>query len=153
MADIRTVFIDLEQGADFAIKALLLEEEDGLDTAVIQSLLTDRRANDDDVIPGGVDDKRGVWMDSYAEAEGDLMGSRLWLLDREKLLPETVNKVRDYCDESLKWLVKDSIAKAVTTTATIIRNHPVGIIAASIDITKQDGSINRYQFESLWSNA
>lgn len=151
MADIKTVFIDIEKGADFALSSLLLEEDDGLDTAVILSLFTDRRADDDDIIPGGVDDKRGAWIDSFAEVEGDQFGSRLWLLESAKLIPETVNRVREYCHEALKWLIDDGVAKALNISAEIIRHHPLGIIKAQIDILKPDGTTARYKFDKLWS--
>lgn len=151
MADIRTVFIDLDRGADYAIEAMLLQQDEGLDTAVILSLLTDARAEDDDMIPGGSEDKRGAWVDSFSEVEGDKFGSRLWLLEREKLLPETVNRVREYCQEALNWMVRDGVAKAVNVTASIIRNYPLGIIGADIDIVKPDGSTTRFKFDKLWS--
>lgn len=150
MADIRTVFINMEQGADYAISALLLQEDSGLDTAVILSLFTDRRAEDDDVLPGTSGDKRGAWIDSFSEVEGDKFGSRLWLLESAKLIPDTVNRVRGYCEEALKWMVDDGIAKAVNVTAEITRHHPLGIIAATIDIVKPDGSTTRYKFDNLW---
>lgn len=149
MADIRTVFIDIEQGADFAIEALLLQEDEGLDTAVILSLFTDRRAEDDDIVSG--DDKRGTWIDSFSDVEGDKFGSRLWLLESAKLLPETVNRVREYCAEALNWMVRDGVAKAVNVTAQITRHHPLGVIATQIEIVKPDGTTTRYKFEKLWS--
>ena len=62
MADIRTVFIDMEHASDYALQTMLLQEDNGLDTAVILSLLTDRRAQDDDIIPGNSGDKRGAWI-------------------------------------------------------------------------------------------
>lgn len=151
MADIRTVFIDMEHGADYALSGLLLQDDDGLDTAVILSLFTDRRAEDDDQLPSGSDDKRGTWIDSFADVEGDKQGSRFWLLDSAKLIPETVNRVRDYCAEALNWMVRDGVAKAVNVTAQIIRYQPLGVIAAQIDIVKPDGTTIRYKFEQLWS--
>jgi len=140
----------MEQGADYAISALLLQEDSGLDTAVILSLFTDRRAEDDDVLPGTSGDKRGAWIDSFSEVEGDKFGSRLWLLESAKLIPDTVNRVRGYCEEALKWMVDDGIAKAVNVTAEITRHHQLGIIAATIDIVKPDGSTTRYKFDNLW---
>lgn len=152
MADIRTVFIDMEHGADYAIESLLLTEDDGLDTAVILSLFTDRRAEPDDVTPGNVADRRGTWMDAYSDApRGDRMGSRLWLLQTAKLLPETVIKVRAYCAEALDWMVADGVAKEVNVTAEVIRSHPLGMIAAQIDIVRPDGAASRYKFDTLWS--
>ncbi len=155
MADIRTVFIDMEHGADYAIQSMLLTSDDGLDTAVILSLFTDATALADDTVPGA--DRRGWWADMFADPSagsgqaGDRIGSRLWLLVREKLTHETVNRVRAYCEEALAWLVRDGVAKEVTVTAEIIRHHPLGVIGAYIDITKPDGQITRYKFDKFWS--
>lgn len=153
MADIRTVFIDMEQGADYALEGLLLQDDSSLQTAVILSLFTDARASDDDVLPPGTVDKRGSWMDSFPDVEGDKLGSRLWLLDRAKLTQDTVDKARFYCEEALAWLVTDGIAKAVTVATEITRWHPLGIIAATIDIIRPDGNIDRYKFASLWGQS
>ena len=151
MADIRTVFIDMEHGADYAMDALLLEQDDGLDTAVIISLFTDRRATRDDVLPDAGSDRRGTWMDAYADVTGDKMGSRLWLLERAKLTQETVVRVREYIQEALDWMVRDGVAKRVDVDTFITRHHPLGIIGAAIDIVKPDGQTTRFKFETLWS--
>lgn len=151
MTDIRTVFIDMEHGADYAVETMILAEDDGLDTAVILSLFTDRRAGPDDAIPGGSDDRRGTWIDGYAEVSGDKHGSRLWLLSRAKLLPETVARVREYIDEALAWMTLDGVAKSVNVETWIVRNHPLGVIGAQIEIVKPDGSLTRYKFDKLWS--
>ena len=75
------------------------------------------------------------------------------MLESAKLLPETVNQVREYCAEALDWMVRDGVAKAVNVTAQIVRNYPLGIIATQIDILKPDGATTRYKFDQLWSNA
>ena len=75
MSDIRTVFIDMEHGSDYAIESMLLAQDDGLTTSVLQSLFTDRRAGPDDVIPGGAEDRRGTWMDAFADEEGEFAGA------------------------------------------------------------------------------
>lgn len=148
MADIRSVFIDLEAGIDYALNNIGLTEDDGLDTAVILSLFTDRRAEPGDVIPDGSDDKRGHWSDSFPIIEGDLQGSRLWLLNREKQLPEVMNDAKSYCEESLAWMIEDGVARSVTVTVTNPRN---GILHAQIQIAKPDGTNNQYQFDNFWS--
>lgn len=148
MADIRTIYIDMEHGVDYAIETMLLAKDDGLTTAVLLSLFTDRRAEPDDAVQG--DDRRGTWLDAYG-LDGDKMGSRLWLLERAKLLPETVTQVREYCEEALDWMVRDGVAKSVAVQAWIVRNYPAGIIGAQIDIVKPDGTTTRYKFDKLWS--
>jgi len=72
------------------------------------------------------------------------------LLSRAKLIPETVNRLREYCTEALNWMVRDGVAKAVNIDLEIIRHHPLGIIKGMIDIVRPDGSIKRYVFDNLW---
>lgn len=147
MADIKSVFVDLEHGVDYALEQLGLAEDDGLDTAVIISLFTDRQAEPGDSIPDGTDDMRGHWTDSMPEVDGDLIGSRLWLLTREKQLPEVMVRAREYCEEALDWMVQDGVARSVTVTVT---NPVEGIMHAQIEIARPDGTATRYQFENFW---
>lgn len=75
-----------------------LQGDDGLMTAVIISLFTDARAHDDDPLPdervGVSSDRRGWWGDCLPDAQGEQtlesIGSRLWLLWREKDLDSVV---------------------------------------------------------------
>ena len=91
-----------------------LAEGDDLQTAVWMSLFTDRRAAPDDVLTDGTDDRRGWWADAYCEKS---LGSRLWLLDRAKHLPETLRLAETYAREALAWLVEDEVAARVDVTA------------------------------------
>ena len=148
--DIRTVFINMEHGADYAIAQLGLTPEDGLETAVIISLFTDRRADADDVIPDGTNNRRGWWADAYADIRGDQIGSSLWLLAREKQLPSVLIRAREYAEEALDWLVKDGIAKAVNVTAEIVR---MGVLGLVVQIQRADGPVVKYRFENFWKGA
>lgn len=126
-------------GADCSLHAADLLPENELETAVILSLLCDARARDDDTLPDGGTDRRGWWADSVApEADGDRTGSRLWLLSREKTLPEVLRRAKDYAEEALAWLVDDKVASSVTVTAEMPRR---GLLALSAVISMPDGSI------------
>ncbi len=150
MSDIRTVFVDMTTGADFALDQLGLVEDAGLDTAVIISLFTDRRANDDDVLPGDPNDKRGWWADAFPVAPGDRIGSRLWLLNREKQLASVLARAQEYAQEALQWMLDDGVASAVVCDAQIVRS---GLLGLSVAITPPDANTpNYYKFEVLWSN-
>ena len=144
MADIKTVFGDL--GGDWQVLAPGLAEDDGLETAVIISLFTDRRAEGDDELPAG-DDRRGWWGDALAEVEGDRIGSRLWLLSREKQLPSVVARAREYALEALQWLLEDGVASTVDVTAEIVRQ---GVLGLSVEIRRPDQPAVRYRFEQFW---
>ena len=83
-----------------------LQGDDGLMTAVIISLFTDARAHDDDPLPdervGVSSDRRGWWGDCLPDAQGEQtlesIGSRLWLLWREKDLDSVVARARQYAE-------------------------------------------------------
>lgn len=150
MSDIRTIFVGISKGADYALDALGLVADDGLQTAVILSLFTDRRANDDDVLPGDPADKRGWWADAYPMLPGDKIGSRLWLLNREKQLASALSRAQEYAQEALQWMLDDGVASSVVCSAQIVR---MGLLGLTIAITPPGANTPQYyRFESLWSN-
>ena len=107
--------------------------DEGLRTAVILSLFIERTARTDDQIPDGSTDRRGFWADPD-------MGSRRWLISREKLTQNTANRLREYDREALQWLIDDGIATSVEVTTTLA---PPARIDELIIITRADGS--RYE--------
>ena len=150
MTDLRSAFVDLEHGADFALDALGLEQDEGLDTAVVLSLFTDARARDDDALPHGQLDRRGWWADAYPPTSGDRIGSRLWLLRASKQLQASLTTARQYAEEALAWMVTDGVAKRVEVETFIPRDEVMGML---VRIHKPDGSVPSFRFELLWSQA
>lgn len=121
---------------------LLFGGVDWLKSAVWMSLGTDRRAENDDVLPSG-SDKRGWWGDSFRQRR---IGSRLWLLEREKITPDTLLRAEEYAAEALAWLTEEKIASAVRVRAER-HNLTCGILY--IEIKKDGGEIRRFDY--LWS--
>ncbi len=140
-------------GPDCGMEAGDLVAEGSLRTAVILSLFLDRRADDDDILPNGSDDRRGWWADTVApmtdygigggSASGDHIGSRLWLLSREKQLAGVLERARHYAEEALTWLVEDGVATAVQVTAT---NPRQGWLVLEVTVTLSDTSEYRDTF-------
>ena len=122
---------------DFVVQDGDFATDNGLLTAVLISLFTDRRANDDDVIPDGTGNRRGSWQDQYLEVEGDLLGSRLWLLGREKELSHVLQRAQMYAEEALAWMVEDVVARSVTVTAEWSAPGVLGLLVENVLI---DGS-------------
>lgn len=120
-----------------------LAQDETLTTATVLSLLCDRLAEPGEV-PVGVD-RRGWWADALAE-DGDRIGSRLWLLAREKQIDRTLHRARVYLQESLDWLVADGLATKVDVAVFAPR---IGYLVAHVVITV-DGESRRYRFE--WSD-
>lgn len=79
--------------------------EAALIRAVTISLYTWRRAETDD--PVDDDERFGWWGDSYPPITDDRIGSRLWLLRRVKLTPQTQRDAEAYAQEALQWLLDD----------------------------------------------
>lgn len=148
MSDIKTVFIDMEHGADYALDALGLTEDDGLETAVIISLFTDRRANADDTIPDGSNDRRGWWADAFNDVVNDKIGSRLWLLSREKQLSAVLVRAREYAMEALQWLVDDGVAQAVDVVAS---NPKPGVLGLWVSVYRPLQPVTQFRFDAFWS--
>ena len=147
MTDIRTVFIDMETGADLAMAGFALDSDEGMDTAIVLSLFSDARANDDDQLPTGQTDRRGWWGDAFSGVAGDRLGSRFWLLRRSKQLQSSLNEAREYAEEALAWMVADGVAQRVEVEAYIARFEVLGL---TIRIHKPDGSVFRRRYESHW---
>lgn len=153
--DIRIVWdVDLQQ-CDFAFDVDIqdLESDAGLETAVIISLFTDRRARNDDLLPDPNNpDRRGWWGDlASLEVEGDQIGSRLWLLEREKTVESILVRAKEYAEESLAWLIEDGVAGKVEVESE--RLGPVGqdILAISGRIFKPDGDIFPFKYLAQWN--
>lgn len=85
---------------------------DSLSRAVVISLFTWQRASQSDEVDN--DQRMGWWGDTFAENKGDKIGSKLWLLLRQKITEETLNRAQEYAYESLKWLIDDGICSDIT---------------------------------------
>lgn len=132
-------------GADLALDGAALATDDGLRTAIIISLFTDARARDDDPLPAE-GDRRGWWGDALPQVAGDAIGSRLWLLAREKKLPSVVQRARDYAAEALAWLIADGIVRTVEVEAEA---QGADRLAFGVVITRPTGP-GRQRFDFVW---
>ncbi|WP_137860804.1 phage GP46 family protein [Variovorax sp. 3P27G3] len=134
-----------EACADVRIACGDLVAVNELSTAVFISLFTDRRANEDDVLPDGTD-PRGWWADAM---EGQRIGSRLWLLERARNLPEVMHLAEEYALEALAWLIEDRVAKKVTATAAAVGGCK-NVLALTVQIFKPDGRGLQWKFRYAW---
>jgi phage gp46-like protein len=104
-----------------------LDDTQALATAIIVALGTDRLAQPGDTFPDPDDnDRRGWWGDFDAEEvwDGWPIGSRLWLLQREKITgpgarvgPTTV-RVENYIREAIQPFLDRRIASVMEVEAT-----------------------------------
>lgn len=126
------------------VESTALAGSDELIRAVIISLFTWRRAKPDDVIEG---QKMGWWGDVSAIVTNDRIGSRLWLLAREKILPATINRAREYAQEALQWLVDDGVASRVDV---LVERRGADGIALAVSIYRINGGTVNLRFDNAW---
>jgi len=124
---------------DLSIDGPDLTTDEGMSTAIIISLFTDTRVTADD-LPSGDDDKRGWW--------SDIIGSKLWLLERALAIKETLDRAESYSAEALQWMVDIGVARAIAPNAQWLRS---GVMLLVIDVVKPNGDTASFKFEDVWS--
>lgn len=149
MPDIRVVWNpDLMQG-DWVLSGRTLDPSMQLVSAVAVALLTHRTAEDDDELPEFASDRRGWWADAEAaEIRGGWpIGSRLWLLAREKQTDETRARAEAYIRECLDPFVERSIVAAYDLNVDWFAFERLG---AEITLYRGPRESVAVRFETLW---
>lgn len=149
MADIRVVWNPEAMEGDWLLAGTGLDTTRELVTAVAVSLFTHRTAENDDPLPHWASDRRGWWADVDAgEIYGATpIGSRLWLLSREKQLPETRLRAEEYIREALDWMSNIGLCDRVDVACDWFAPERLG---AEITIIRGPQESIAVRFDSLW---
>lgn len=134
-------------GAELFLEGNDLARDDGLETAILISLFTDRRTDDPATVPTGDSDLRGWWGDAVPVVEGDLIGSRLWLLARAKQTTTTLRRAEEYAREALDWLIQDRVAARIDVVAEWIS---VGAMRLTVIVHRPSGEEMEYRYNMTW---
>lgn len=149
LADLALVWDVARGAADLALIDSDLASDRGLATAVMLSLFTDRRAMADDRPPSGDDrDRRGWWADQFADVDGDLIGSRLWLLDRGKREHETTLLAKQYVGEALEWLIADRVVSAIEVSITTTARG----LSIDINVQRPGRDAVTFRYAHAWAS-
>lgn len=148
--DVRIAWNEVELRGDMSVdpSSWDLMTDEGLETAVVVSLFSDRRAEGED-LPPGEPSKRGWWGDSLADLPGDRIGSKLWLIFREKELPSVARRAKEYASDALKWLVEDGVADRVEVKASLPEKGS-GVLSLSIAIFRPGDAV-KYRYNYQWN--
>lgn len=159
------IFWSLDGGGDLALLDADLSHDHALETAVLISLFGDRRALPDDHLPDGLaywrsadgdarpglTGRRGWWADAtlppLGNGQGDHIGSRWWLLSREKWTARVAEKFRVYGEESLEWLIADGVADRVAVT---VERDPFQGVSVGIVIQRSGGGLWSGRYDWSW---
>lgn len=123
MSDISTWWKVDENHADWLKGSGDVLSGDDLQSAIIISLFTDGLARSDDNIDESY--RRGWWGDLGSDYN---IGSRLWLLNRQKLTVSVAKQAEDYAREALKWLTDDGVVSYIEVGTQIIYPNRLNMI-------------------------
>lgn len=120
-------------------------QADELVQATLISLFSWRKSNDDDGV--NIPNRQGWWGDTFASETNDRIGSRLWLLQREKLTDDVVTRAREYAEESLQWMIDDALASVINVSTDRENNR----LNMSVEIVRPgDAQSIQARFQNLW---
>ena len=119
---------------------------DSLSRAVVISLFTWRRADDNDDYDQELG-KKGWWGDSYPQVIRDKIGSKLWMLLRQKITDETIARAEEYSKQALEWLIDDGVVTSITVTVERDQDDP-NKINLQVILSTNAQSLN-YEFKEL----
>ena len=142
MSDIASFWNVDEMFADWQKGLGELTTGNDLQTAILDSLFTDRLARADDDYEDS--DRRGWWGDSDADTQ---LGSRLWLLRREKLTTNVAIRAEEYAKEALDWLKGDGVVSDISCTTQIVMPNRLNLI---IRYLPPDGDWQESAFFWIW---
>lgn len=116
MADIRLVWDQVNERADWTIVSGQLAAGVDMESVVLLLLFTDRHAQPDYVPTDGTNNLRGWWGDSFQPSR---IGSRLWQLDRRKIVNRGAlcAEANGLVLEALQPMVDGSLVASVACTA------------------------------------
>lgn len=145
MSDTATLWDAAGGYGDWSMSGAVLQTGSDLRTAVFISLFTDRTARLDDEIPDGSGDPRGWWGDA---GQAVPIGSRIWLLERAKQIPETLRRARDYAAEALQWLIDDKVVASFDIDVEWTRS---GVLGMRVIAHRPNGGREAMDFSWTWN--
>lgn len=119
------------------------EKENSFDSAIIVSLTAERRA---DVTESPIPEKRRGWEgNEFMPVE---FGSKLWLLEQERLTNQVLNQADVYAAQALQWLIDFNYLESIIVEADRSQRRTLGL---NIDLFRFNGQIEHRYFEP-WNN-
>jgi phage gp46-like protein len=109
-----------------------------LSNSILISLFTDQRALEEE-LPEGEISRKGWWAEQIEDGTSIKMGSKLWLLSREKKTQETLRLAKSYAEEALKWIVEEDLASNI-----LVESEFSGEAKIVLKITMTTESSERY---------
>jgi phage gp46-like protein len=147
VGDIGLYWSDNSSSVDLNLYQNDLAKDAGLATAISIALFTDRLLPDGVILPLGQSDRAGWWGDASPPTDGDLIGSRLWSLSREKISKNILRQAETLAREALQWLLDDGIAASLAVSAVALASG-IGLAIEILRPTTTEKS--KFKFDLTW---
>ncbi|HAS63041.1 MAG TPA: hypothetical protein DCS35_11000 [Vibrio sp.] len=99
----------------------------------MQSIHNHAESTANDQVRMGVMARGGCWGQELL----NIVGSRDWTIEREKLTPQTLSLAKRFYEEALAWLINDGHAKAIEVLVWVDKPNQMG---RNVTITLSDDS-------------
>ncbi len=139
-------FFDVGEACpDIVIENGDLKPDNGLETSALISLFSDRRITLEE-LPSGETGRMGYWADLTSDPIDDLIGSKLWLLERTgKVLESTAIDMEGHLTDAFEWMLEDGVASSVVVNA---ERTGLNEITGSVEIFRPNGE--NIPFKFIW---
>ena len=87
--------------------------------------------------------RRGWWGNVTAQIEDFEIGSKLWLINQERLTPEVINRIKDFAARGLSWLIDEGFAVDLQIDVKKLD----GLVRIDITIERPNGQVERRGFD------
>jgi len=116
------------------------------ETADLVSLLTDKRVDRSEIQQP--ERRRGWWADEISELPGDLIGSKLWLLEQSRIEDLTLNKAKDFIQDCFNWYIAQGYLKTININVAFFGSRGMSIEV----IRERFDNKTESRFYYLWEN-
>ncbi|MBS7546254.1 phage GP46 family protein [Ancylobacter oerskovii] len=150
MSDIRTLWNPDTLHAEWLLNGSVLDTGRDLETAFVISLMTDALADENDVLPDPTDDDRRGWWADWQAADiwgAPPIGSKLWLLRREKWTEAVRLRAEDYVRTGLAWFLDEKIGTRLDVSAV---RAEIGVIEVTVTAYRGPEQLVALRFRTLW---
>jgi phage gp46-like protein len=131
---------------DLSITNGELDLIDNFDTSLQMSVYSEKRADGSEVLPP--EQRRGWWGNETASILGFEIGSKIWILYQSRLDQNVLNKMINYTQQALQWLVDGNYLTKYEVDGEIIEASKVRLI---IKLYRSPDQIDT-KFFDLWNN-
>lgn len=121
-------FDNVHGDGDLVYDGGVLQSGASVETAALLSLFLDAPARDDDPVPDDAP-RGGWWADAYAD-DGDVTGSRLWVLSYFPATSSAARFAELATREALQWMLDDGLAIEVIPEAARTKRNRVQLQVA-----------------------